>query len=660
MPPFVANPKTMKIGYNVEPYYQYSTMISHSNLAYLIQTMGSVQDANGYPTRFVSPSFSAGQLTSPIILPTANPALADPPQGTYLINPGLFVMTWDGDAAITLYQGFEPGTTVTELTEDQILTGTTGNKRVFTVQFDPDPDPARPASSILQLISDTQDLELDPSGNTYVIHLTNLKIYPPDPSDPTGNTIWVDPPKFHPWFLYKLQGMQTIRTMDVMTTNGNPTFSFAHYKPETHANRTSTTFNGPVIGVSLIQQAPSDVLYFTGYTGPVLQVTTTTPHGLYDGCLLQFPGCGTAEFANSQTMNLSNSSALIHVLDANNIVCAMDNFGVAFPTAMTNTLTSGTVTPPYFGTFWSLQDIIDLVVAVPTITDLHFSMSPTIDITPGPGHGAYDVAAFLATNLKSGVKVHLEFGNECWNVGTNCWNWCALQTARLTNSTYSTAYETFFAAQTKAVHDQCLAAFTAAGRPDDMIHLYGVFTGQPSYTTNILALTQASGATVDEVCVALYFDAWPFAGYAADQLPIFHAMIPDQLLDYMELNAVYGQYPELFVANQYTALVAGGYPNAKVIAYEGSVDTLVPVDPIQDSGNPPGSTPNFSVRQQTVRRHPRMYGVVLQMCQGFQDAGMTMWNWFQIGGAGSYHCWDCYESMGTSSEGPGHPPTRST
>ncbi len=647
MPAFVANPKTMKVGYNVEPVTYFSDMITHSNLAYLLGTMGSVQDANGYPTRFVAPSYAPGQLTCPIILNNGTQP-ADQPQGAYMVNPGLFVMTWDGDAAITIYQGGEPGTTITEITNDQVLTGTTGNRRVFNVQF----DPVQIAHPILHLFlnSETQDLELDPTGFTYVINLTNLKIYPPDPSDPTGMTIWVDPPKFYPWYLYKLQGMQTFRTMDVMNTNQNPASLFAHYKPETHANRTSVTFVNKTVGVSLIKQAPSDVLYFTGYTGPVVQVTTTAPHGLYNGGSVSFVDCGTAEFANSQTLNMAQTYALIHVLDDTNLICVLANDGIPFPTAMTNTLTGGSIITTEFGTFWSLQDVVDLVAAVPTITDLHFNMPVTIDVTPGPGGGAYDVAAFLAANLKHGVKVHFEFGNECWNEGFDTWFWCALQTARLTNETFSGAYTTFFTAQTKLVHEQCLAAFTAAGRPGDMVHLYGVFTGQPAVTADILAKTLASGATVDELCVALYFNSWPIFGYATDQLPIFNAMTVDQLLDYMELNAVYGQYPENFVANQYSVLTENGNTTTKVIAYEGSPDTLIPIDPV--GAQAPANTPNFFIRQQTMRRHPRMYGVILQMAQGFQDAGLTMWNWFQIGGNGSVHCWDCYES-GNQQRGTG-------
>src|SRR6202034_195331 len=123
-------------------------------------------------------------------------------------------------------------------------------------------------------------------------------------------------------------------------------------------------------------------------------------------------------------------------------------------------------------------------------------------------------------------------------------------------------------------HAQCLTAFTTAGRPGDMIHLWGAFAGQPDYTTNLLTQTRAIGATVDEVCIAVYFNSWPYVGYASDQLPIFNAMATDQLLDYMELNAVYGQYPENYITNQYAVLAANGYTNTKVIAYEGSIGTL--------------------------------------------------------------------------------------
>jgi hypothetical protein len=648
MPPFVANQKTMKVGYNVEYVSFYNTMVTHSNLAYLIPTMGSVQDANGYPTRFMSPYYAPGTYNQPVILASAVSYWGDPPQGTYIINPGLFVMTWDGDSTTTLTASGN-ATTVVEVTESQILTGTTGNRRVFDIQFDAT-QVARPCFT-LSLHSTTPDLVLDPTGNTYITNLSNLKIYPPDPSDPTGNTIWANPPKFHPWFLYKLQGMQCLRFLDPLNSNANPASSLAQYKPETHANRCNPTVTNKTVAVAQIQQAPAGNLYFVDYNGPVLQVTTTTPHGLYDGCQVNFSGCGTAAFQDGKSAVLDSNTTgvytLVHVLDATNLICAVI-FSGADTAPMTNVLTGGSLIAPNYGTFWSLQDITDLVAAVPTVTELHFNVSATIDVTPGGG--AEQVAAFLAANLSAGIKVHVEYGNECWNYAFNTNIWCALQNARITG-TYSNSYEIFYANQAKAVHDQFLTAFTAAGRATDVVHLYGVFTGQPGNTVNILTQATANGATVDEVCVAVYFSAWPaISAYASDQLPIFDAMPADQLLDYMELTAVYGQYPENLVANQFPALTEGGYPEAKVIAYEGSVDTLVPIDPINTGG--PANTPNFVIRQQTARNHPRMYGVLLQMAQSYQDAGLTMWSYFHIGGSGSIHCWDSYVS-GNQQRGTG-------
>jgi len=279
---------------------------------------------------------------------------------------------------------------------------------------------------------------------------------------------------------------------------------------------------------------------------------------------------------------------------------------------------------------------------------MYFNAPITLDTSSGGA--AYQVAAFLAANLPAGVKLHVEPGNECWNFATVVTTWCVLQNARLGNPD-GTFYQNYYAAQSVAIHEQFVAAFTAAGRAGDVIRIFGTMAGNLSVTQSVLQQAQNISAPIDEMCVAGYFNSWPTSGYSADQIPIFNAMTTDQLLDYMELNAVYGGYAENYIAPVVATLLDYGYTTTKTIVYEWSPDFLVPIDPL--NGNPPGNTPNYPLRQWAVKVHPRMYGVVLQFLQAYQDAGVTLANWFELGGDPGVNAWDAYDS-GNQQRGTGN------
>ena len=51
-----------------------------------------------------------------------------------------------------------------------------------------------------------------------------------------------------------------------------------------------------------------------------------------------------------------------------------------------------------------------------------------------------------------------------------------------------------------------------------------------------------------------------------------------------------------------------------------------------------------------------MFGVILQIAQGYQDAGVTMASFYNIGGQTGFNCWDAYET-GNQQRGTGNPIT---
>jgi hypothetical protein len=633
LPTFVNGPKTLKPGYNVEQAIYGSTFPTHSNLAYMMPAGWSgVRDANGYPTKLIASRDGNNDVVLPvsnnnlIITPNSSLSFGDPRIGTAVINPGLFVMTWDGDESVEMYSGYQ-GTAVTEVSNS--LTGTTGNRRVYNVQIDP--TLAAGPSLSLRIQTTTPDPS-DSTGNLYLIHLSNLTIYPPDPSDPTGQTIWENPPLFHPWFLYKLQGMRSLRYLDPLNINNNPCSGLSDYKPATHSDRCSPTFAGQTVGIATIGPATNPYFVLERSLVEVL-ITTTVPHGLFDGCIVNFSGCGTVQTPGGE-LPLDLTFAAVHVVNETTLSCVC---GGGYGSEMTNTLSGGTLVVPNHGTAWPIEDVVALVAASGA-TDLWFNTPITIDTSPGGG--AYQVAAKLATTLPAGIKVHVEPGNECWNFGFFTYFWCKLQNARITGVSDG-KYDHFYVNQAKAIHDQFLAAFTAAGRASDLVRVVGLFTAGPNTTTEIAGYFQQLGGSFEEACVAVYTSGWPAVGYDTDQLPIFNAMTTDQLLDYAELNAVYGGEPDDYVAAHARALTAAGFPAVKMTAYEGAAPASVPVDP--PGVQPPANTPNYALRMNATKRHPRMYAILLQYAQAFQDVGLTLWNYFNVGGGTSFSTWEAYE-----------------
>jgi hypothetical protein len=654
LPEFVVGPKSMKAGMNLEAVGTFYNFVTHSNLSYLMSPYWNGQtDSDGYPMTLYANRDGNGNPILPayqtlaVISTNANVSIGDPAEGTYVINSGKFVLTWDGDPTCYLQGGSWCSATELDVPKPSNVTG---NWKVYDLYFAPGLIGGPNFSFTAE--SSTPDPS-DPSGGTYLINLTNLAIYPPDPSDPTGQTIWgldtetniyTPPPKFHPWYLYKLEGMQCLRYLSQTNTNNNACSQLSHFKPVTHADRLNPTNAYYRAQVSQIQ-APQGSPYFFLYDQiSVFQVTTTEPHGLWDGCGVTFSNCGTAEFPGGSAVlntNTSGVSGIIHVVDDTNIIC-VTQLGSGVGNLMTNKLTpaSGQLIVNNYGSLWPLQDMVDLVAAV-GCSDFWFNMPITMDIAPGGG--AYQVAAVLAATVPKGVKIHIECGNECWNFTFPTYAICELKQSVL-NQAQTGAYQTYYANQCKAIHDECLAAFTAAGRPGDLVRVFGTQGGNPFNTGPILQQAQTIGARIDELCIATYYSNWPASGFTIDHGPIYNSMTIDQTLDYMELIAVDGGYPAALVADQIPTLQANGYGNTKMTAYEGGASALVV----------PFGDPNFPLKQNAVKRHPRMYGVTLQMSQGYQDAGLTLWNYFDVGGQTSDACWGLYES-GNMRMGTGNP-----
>ena len=243
-------------------------------------TGGFSLDSNGYPVKIQGPRDASGRVVTSAIIATPPVARGGHRQGVTSLPSGLYVMLWDGDASHQL-NDYDNGAIITEVTSDQVLTGTTGNRRVYNIQ-------AGPKVVNVGFSLEIHGHALDPSdstGATDTVSLSNLRIYPPDPSDPTGMTPWgitTTPPKFHPYYLYKLQGARCLRFLDPLATNNNTWANLSHFKPSTYLGRSGTHLD--VVASIVTIQEPTGDRYFAA-CDQVIQITTATPHGLFDGAL---------------------------------------------------------------------------------------------------------------------------------------------------------------------------------------------------------------------------------------------------------------------------------------------------------------------------------------------------------------------------------------
>ena len=438
MPAIASGSKSMRLGYNFFPSSYYTTFPTHNNQAHrLFSTgFGLAQNSDGYPTKMPSQDGLLGYVSG-----YNWDQHAGNHQQVPQINEGLFLMTWDGDQGLYLQGSHQ----VTEQLQYQSLTGGVGNRRVYQIRTDPR---SLSASFSLNFRSTVPD-STDPTGKAYLCNISNLKIYPPNPADSTGNTIWgwdpatnlySTPPKFAPDFLNKLQGMQCIRFMDALWVNHCPVGRFSDFKAVTHVSRCDYATNVKIAVTKV--QPPSGPRYLPDNVTAIVQLTTATPHNLYTGVQISLSGCGTANFVdasgNPSSQDIDTWGPVV-VLDATNLLFLSGGVASGAPGnggTMTNTLTptSGSLVAQY-GSAWPLQDIVDLAAAVPGLREIWFNIAVTSDTSVG---GCVDqVAAFLAKNLPAGIKIHVEFGNECWNGTFQSRPWCAMQSARMTNNSAS-------------------------------------------------------------------------------------------------------------------------------------------------------------------------------------------------------------------------------
>lgn len=509
LPPFVVEPKTMSVGYNLQfPTYYHSVPIyantaKHASGFWGGENASWVEDADGYPI-----SITGGVITCQLVSST--------PRNPNYPPDGIWTLRWDGAVAIQ-----SPGTVVDSSGAPQEM----GNW--LTCQI-------------------TRE---EPQVTERVININipvgarNIRFYPPDaPAD--------DSQKFHPELLRQLAGTRCIRFMDAMGTNHSNVTSAAHFKtPSARSYATSIRVQSTLTTVGPADISDGSYGWMAEGGWAVFQFTTAAPHGLVTGQLVGFSGLsGPIAMTGGHTFNPNNYSGLVRVLSPTSFAVALyvdvQNVTVVPDQAIAGTavVNIGSGMPP--------SDMAELCNQVGA--DAWVNVPHALDDA-----GVTALAQILATTLAPGLRCHVEYSNEPWNTA-NAFEQ-GLYFYQMGNLEGIGAQQ-WYAKRAGQVHALFAAVFAAAGRPGDIIRFFNTQASWPDGPTRqIVDYCAANSIPIDEIGIAPYVGN----GHGLDGLDI------ESWMDLSELSMVYDDRWYSRVLLPHAAILHEKFPAAQVVCYEG-------------------------------------------------------------------------------------------
>jgi hypothetical protein len=620
-----SSPVTMDVGYDVGGDASYMPVLQFSDLVERIYFGGVVTyDANGYPTLLnaQSPNLDGGA-----VLPNWDEF------GLGTLQPsapyGLWTIQWTANGGEDLLGLYPLYNVFTEVMEYQNLTGPI-KQRVFNVQ--PDPTTLSRAAPYIQPTI-TAGSSADENGN-YPFSANNFHIYPPDPADPTGMTAWgllgsEAPPRFHPNFVAQLAGARCLRFIDWLGINApGVTAEFTDFRQPNLVGSVVRTYTGTAVSVTNYTGTP----LFDPADCPIFEITTSSPHGVFNLCTVLYTPPEDIQFSNGQVFSagtlIGGTASPVSATVFQWRVPSFDyNPNNPANVTMTNTVTGGTFT-------WSTSspNSVQDCVALCNQVGADFWAQCPISMTDS---GMTDYANYVATNLNPGLKVIGEFGNELWNYALGNAQVCAFLSYQegAGNDSSSSVGQCVRGA---VWHDALMTAFTAVGRGSDVIRGIGVQGSNPDDSTIIAQTCQRRGITFDAVLSAPYFTPAHIIGTEPTFQAAYDLMTPygtpqksdnvdqtgGQATDWYELMMIYSEQPSVYVAGHRTALDNAGLPDVKIFCYEGGPDEMTPsYSPI-----------NASYRSHIVLWHPRARNWMMAALEQLQNAGCTRFMRFQSSG----------------------------
>ena len=663
--PLDMSPKTMPVGYNVQPEDYYAEGIVFSDMGARLCFWRSAQvatgpvtafDADGYPTQGTAGNVTV-ILTEPstptgATLGTVNQEGVNN-KGPYNAPNGLYVVYWDGPVdGLTFAGDFTTG--CTEVAQYQVLTGTTGNRRAFNVQADP-------GQAYAPKIQVSVNASGPAVGGLYPFATTNIHVYPPDPSDPTGNTPWLPGggttrgvyPKFHPSFMYKIRGAASLRFVESIQGLQNTWRFLYQIKADGQLGRSGETI---IAGSAMIN--------IRAYTGPPVssplniqvQITTNGPHGFFVGLPVTFQGgSAVATFSDNQTMTFAGpSNCVTSIIDDVNFTMTAVRAAVGHPdVAMVGTIGNGGycgLVNAQVGTSFALSDCADMCNQ--NGSHCYFNFPASVDDA-----AVSYVANYFATHLNPGLKLYVEYAIEARNyLAAPSFNvLCTFEFQE-----YGTAddYHLYYVWRAGEVHNLCLAEFANVGRPStDVVRVLGLNNADPGDTTGHLApaIRSLSPQPVfDCAAIATYYNAMDCQDYRTDfpglttmTQAISNTLSISQLMDVLEFRI-----DSTDIASASLNAVRSIFPGIDVITYEGGPESLIPG--LSATGPGFDTTVDKYARMHALHRHPRMFGVERRFLQGLQDQGIALHHDLYVFGGSGWQAYSAYEWY-NQEDGTGNP-----
>jgi hypothetical protein len=222
-----------------------------------------------------------------------------------------------------------------------------------------------------------------------------------------------------------------------------------------------------------------------------------------------------------------------------------------------------------------------------------------LSMTASDAHVDAFADAVLAV-LPTGRKARFELSNEVWNYGYGAFVQ-NLIAGRLSGQGLD-SWQTY-AARAAAVHARIAAKFAAAGRPNDLIRVFGSWFTNPAMSREIIAYANARKIPIDEIAIAPYRDfpaesAWGIAAasVASGDTRSFMSGTawPWTMAMYHELWRHHVLYEGLATGflDGHNAILDGYTtgPRPRLTAYEGGIQDAIP--PWVGADNVHNSTPH--------------------------------------------------------------------
>ena len=654
LPAFPAVSKTMQVGYNIQGENYFTSGRVYANIAHGtgIGSPFPTMSGNGYPTSLPTDSTLMSFADYYQDTGGANKGANCFPQGRYRI-------LWDGSVTLRPFLGAT--TTANQISSN--LTGTTDNERVIEFRDTANFGPAF-SFYIETLAHQNADgsFQASPDG-TFPCNLQTLRIYPPDPADPTGNTPWADPPKYYPTLLSQFGAAHCFRTMNALNTNDSNVVNYDDMMTRDWLSYSgySKIYSAPI---ARIENYTGDDKFFGILDPNTMLVTTSTPHGFVDGHEVLLTGpVGTLTTTNSsQSQSLTNYPSQIRVLSPTTflITSPFGSQGGRMNNVLTPTGATATVTVSGGGI--PFQDCVDLANTLNCDLWLNIPALANDDCVAR-------MAAYVVANLNPNLKAHVEYANECWNYGFSQWYYLVgMGNANL--GTGGDDYATYQVYRSAQVHAIFTAAFASAGQPATRLRrvigtspgaggtqaIINAMTAIPysingvTTTVDLTAGTSTTSGVPGSVTFTpvgpIEFDEIATSGYVDNSAfnepslaPIIGGLTYQQDLDLFELYIVAGQMAAIFDSHVAAVQASSLAVKPELVLYECGLDMILPLTSVTGDFT---QTPNQGAKTHEAQFHPRMAQIMLGLLQQWQDSGVTLANIFYLNGGNGYAAWNTY------------------